>query len=326
MTLRADLQQVAKDALGEREGSVVVIEPATGAVQGDVELPELRPEPGRQPRLRGRPATCSPSPGRRPATRCWPTPTSSATCRARRSRCSPPASAWRTGVLDLSTDVPRRERVGAAADRRPDRELRGHDCAAATSPRCSPAAATSRSPRPPSTSAPSAMVQGVRRLGRRRAAPDRPAPAGGQHVRRHRRPGPEPAAAGDPRLRPERGPDGAAAHGDGRRHRRQRRPDDEALRRRRRRSTTTARVLDQTPARGLEDADLAGRPPSILQRPDDQRRRDAARRAAASPSTAASRSPPRPAPPSSTAPASRSGRTPGSSPSPRPTPRSTRSP
>lgn len=32
LTLRADLQQVAKDALGEREGSVVAIDPRTGAV------------------------------------------------------------------------------------------------------------------------------------------------------------------------------------------------------------------------------------------------------------------------------------------------------
>ena len=32
LTMRADLQQVAKDALGEREGSVVVMDPRTGAV------------------------------------------------------------------------------------------------------------------------------------------------------------------------------------------------------------------------------------------------------------------------------------------------------
>ncbi len=32
LTMRADLQQVAKDALGEREGSVVVMDPITGAV------------------------------------------------------------------------------------------------------------------------------------------------------------------------------------------------------------------------------------------------------------------------------------------------------
>ena len=45
-------------------------------------------------------------------------------------------------------------------------------------------------------------------------------------------PGERTAAARHPRLRPERVPDGPAAHGDGGRDRRQRRPDDGALRRR----------------------------------------------------------------------------------------------
>ena len=53
---------------------------------GDVELPELRPQPHRQPGLRGGPRRAQPSTRTPPATRCWPTPTSSATCRARRSR------------------------------------------------------------------------------------------------------------------------------------------------------------------------------------------------------------------------------------------------
>ncbi|MET0144344.1 MAG: penicillin-binding protein 2 [Ilumatobacteraceae bacterium] len=43
MTLRSDLQQVAKDALGEREGSVVVIEPATGAVRAMWSYPTFDP-------------------------------------------------------------------------------------------------------------------------------------------------------------------------------------------------------------------------------------------------------------------------------------------
>ena len=53
-------------------------------------------------------------------------------------------------------------------------------------------------------------------VGRRRAGTDRPPPAGGEHVRRHRRPRPATAAAGDARLRPAGGPDGPVAHGDGR--------------------------------------------------------------------------------------------------------------
>jgi peptidoglycan glycosyltransferase len=42
-TLRPDLQQVAKDALGEREGSVVVLEPATGAVKAMWSFPSYNP-------------------------------------------------------------------------------------------------------------------------------------------------------------------------------------------------------------------------------------------------------------------------------------------
>ena len=43
MTVRDDLQQVARDALGEREGSVVVIEPSTGAVQAMWSFPSYDP-------------------------------------------------------------------------------------------------------------------------------------------------------------------------------------------------------------------------------------------------------------------------------------------
>jgi len=42
-TLRTDLQQVAKDALGDREGSVVVLEPATGAVRAMWSYPSYDP-------------------------------------------------------------------------------------------------------------------------------------------------------------------------------------------------------------------------------------------------------------------------------------------
>lgn len=43
LTLRADLQQVAKDLLGEREGSIVVIEPATGAIRAMWSWPTYDP-------------------------------------------------------------------------------------------------------------------------------------------------------------------------------------------------------------------------------------------------------------------------------------------
>ena len=43
MTVRSDLQQVAKDALGEREGVVVVLDPRTGAVQAMWSYPSYDP-------------------------------------------------------------------------------------------------------------------------------------------------------------------------------------------------------------------------------------------------------------------------------------------
>ena len=43
LTMRADLQQVAKDALGEREGSVVVLNPTTGAVLAMWSYPSYDP-------------------------------------------------------------------------------------------------------------------------------------------------------------------------------------------------------------------------------------------------------------------------------------------
>jgi peptidoglycan glycosyltransferase len=43
LTLRSDVQQVAKDALGEREGSVVVMEPSTGRVLAMFSFPNFDP-------------------------------------------------------------------------------------------------------------------------------------------------------------------------------------------------------------------------------------------------------------------------------------------
>lgn len=43
LTMRADLQQVAKDALGEREGSVVLMDPRTGAVLAMYSYPSYDP-------------------------------------------------------------------------------------------------------------------------------------------------------------------------------------------------------------------------------------------------------------------------------------------
>ena len=224
MTLRSDLQQVAKDALGEREGSVVVIEPTTGAVLAMWSYPELRPQPGRRPRLRHAPATSSTflqTLARRPAAR----QRLPAALHAGLDVQGPhhrhrPA---RTACVDLDTVVPRRERSGCR--RRPTTRSRTSRArrAAATSPRCSPAAATSRSPRSPSTSAPSGWSRASPTWGVGETIPiDLPRPAA--------------STFGDVAdldqnlpLLAIRGfgqnevPDGAAAHGDGRRDRRQRR-------------------------------------------------------------------------------------------------------
>jgi peptidoglycan glycosyltransferase len=43
LTLRSDVQQVAKDALGQREGSVVVMDPTTGAILGMYSYPNYDP-------------------------------------------------------------------------------------------------------------------------------------------------------------------------------------------------------------------------------------------------------------------------------------------
>ena len=61
--------------------------------------------------------------------------------------------ALEAGVVSLDSQFERVDRVDATADVQPDPELRRHRTAAATSARCSGAAATSRSPRPLSTSA-----------------------------------------------------------------------------------------------------------------------------------------------------------------------------
>ena len=50
LTVRNDVQQVASDALGDRKGSVVALDPRTGADPRPVALPDLRPQPAGRPR------------------------------------------------------------------------------------------------------------------------------------------------------------------------------------------------------------------------------------------------------------------------------------
>ena len=70
LTLRDDIQTVAKQALGDQEGSVVVSDPRTGAILA------MCSEPDATTRTRSPPTTSTPP--KRRATPCWPT---------RRSRC-----------------------------------------------------------------------------------------------------------------------------------------------------------------------------------------------------------------------------------------------
>ena len=254
MTLRSDLQQVAKDALGEREGSVVVHRPDDRRGQGDVELPDVRPQPGRHPTTSTQARdVINVAPGR-----------------ARRAAAGQRVPAALHAGFDVQ-GPDHGHRAGDGRDRPVDarsptsaRGCRRRPTTRSRTSRASSAAATCTEVFTPQLQHPvrpdgarhrrRADGPGRRRLGRRRADPDRPAPPGGQHVRRRRGPRPEPPAAGDPRLRPERRPDGAAAHGDGRRDGRQRRADDEAVRRRPdagprrpRRSTTTQPEVWKTP-------------------------------------------------------------------------------
>ena len=245
-TLRTDLQQVAKDALGEREGSVVVLEPATGAVQAMWSFPSLRPEPGRRPRLRHAPATCSRSSATYPGDPLLANTYQQRYMPGSTFKVLTTSIALQAGVAGLDTRVPRRERVGAAADERPDRELRGHDV------RRRPHRGVHAQLQHPLRQAGRrhrrrADGPGRRRLGRRRADPDRPAAGRRQHVRRR----PTDLAQNLPLLAIRGFGQNevqmvpmhmAMVAADGR----QRRPDDAALRRRSRRCDHDGNVLDTT--------------------------------------------------------------------------------
>jgi cell division protein FtsI/penicillin-binding protein 2 len=91
LTVSEELQAVAKFLLGPREGSIVLMEVETGAVNAMWSYPSFDPNLVASPTTT-RPTTTSSSCRPTSATRCSPTRTSSATCPARRSRCSPPAS------------------------------------------------------------------------------------------------------------------------------------------------------------------------------------------------------------------------------------------
>jgi len=145
LTMRADLQQVAADALGDREGSVVVMDPRTGAILAMVSFPSYDPNQvaDHDTAKANRSSTSSTT---TPVSPCSRTRTRRTTCRAPASRSSPPASRWRTASPTWTASSPRRPR---GCRRRPPTRSRTTAVtrAAARWPRCSTRAATSRSHR-----------------------------------------------------------------------------------------------------------------------------------------------------------------------------------
>ena len=89
LTLRDDMQAVAKFLLGPREGSIVLMEIDTGAIVAMWSYPSFDPNLVADPDYEAAfdYVTELQADERDP---CSPTPTSSATCRVRPSRCSRP--------------------------------------------------------------------------------------------------------------------------------------------------------------------------------------------------------------------------------------------
>ena len=84
------------DALGDRKGSVVALDPQTGAILALWSYPSLRPEPARRPRPATRPRTTQGAARRRPGQAAAArSRTASASSPARRSRSSPARPACR---------------------------------------------------------------------------------------------------------------------------------------------------------------------------------------------------------------------------------------
>ena len=137
LSLRTDVQLVAKAALGDQQGSVVVTDPKTGAIIAMYSNPSFDPHAARRPQPEGRAGVLGRA--RRTTRRTALLP------RAYRER-YPPGSTFKivtteaaldTGIATPTTPFPTHPLVHAAAGRPRDPELRRRAAAAARSRRAS---------------------------------------------------------------------------------------------------------------------------------------------------------------------------------------------
>ena len=206
----------AEDALGDQQGSVVVLNPRTGALIAMYSNPSVRPAAARRPRHRGRrrrtgELAATPDPSKpdllpRAYRERYPPGSTFKIVDDRRSR-STPASRRPT------RSIPVRTLVHPPQTERDDRELRRRSCGGTLERELRRSRATRRSPSSASTSASSsrrgmsglrdlrgAAARPVARRGRRAAGP-RPGSFETEHSRRSRSPASARATSPRPRCR-----------------------------------------------------------------------------------------------------------------------------
>ena len=170
-----------------REGSVVVMDPNTGAVLAMVQLPALRPQPGGHARHRGRPSDVLDFLNNYPG--------KPLLANAYQERYMPGSSfkvittgiALENGVTSARPHVRRRDRVGAAADHRPHPELRRQQSCGGTMVEVFYRSCNIPFAQMAVELGPERMIAGIAGVGHRRAAADRPARRRGEQLLRQRR-------------------------------------------------------------------------------------------------------------------------------------------
>ena len=270
LTMRSDLQQVAKDALGEREGAVVLMDPRRGAIQAMWSYPSYDPNQVADPDFETAQAVL---------TFLQALPGDPLLANAYQQRYMPGSTfkilttgiALTNGVTSPATVYPDESEWTPPQTDDPIENFGGTTCGGDLNE------VFTRSCNIPFAQmavelGPDRFVAGTQQWGMEEAVPiDMPRPAASTigDVSDLDQELPALAIA---RLRPERGPDGPAAHGDGRVDDRQRRPDDEAVRDRRAAGQRWHRARVDLSG-GVEDPDQPGRR-GHDRRHDGQRRRD----------------------------------------------------